>query len=276
MPPTKICPAWPTSVCDRPCCSTLSSRAVARLSTSRTGAVGRDRPRLRPRERPRGSGLVDASAPRAVAPVCRFRRRTADRAARRPARAAEGGREAGMGRRGVLRTDGVQSARGAERALAPHVGTTSGRDRRRLAAVRELWLERDRLAHRRDLAPGRVLPDAAIVEAALAMPASPAELATLPVFRGRAQRREAERWARAIDRARRALRPRPAHPDRAIRRPTASQVLAVEGSRGGRPAGCGQSRSRDRGRDAWTPGRKPADPGDVTTGSMVAARPADS
>ena len=77
------------------------------------------------------------------------------------------------------------------------------RDRRRLAAVRELWLERDRLAHRRDLAPGRVLPDAAIVEAALAMPAGPTELTTLPVFRGRAQRREAERWARAIDRARR-------------------------------------------------------------------------
>jgi ribonuclease D len=78
------------------------------------------------------------------------------------------------------------------------------RDRRRLAAVRELWLERDRLAHRRDLAPGRVLPDAAIVEAALAMPANPAELTTLPVFRGRAQRREADRWTRALDRARRA------------------------------------------------------------------------
>ena len=39
---------------------------------------------------------------------------------------AHGGREAGMGRRGVLRTDGVQPARGAERALAPHVGTTPG------------------------------------------------------------------------------------------------------------------------------------------------------
>jgi ribonuclease D len=78
------------------------------------------------------------------------------------------------------------------------------RDRRRLAAVRELWLERDRLAHRRDLAPGRVLPDAAIVEAALAMPTSPAELTMLPVFRGRAQRREADRWARALERARRA------------------------------------------------------------------------
>jgi len=76
------------------------------------------------------------------------------------------------------------------------------RDRRRLAAVRELWLERDRLARRRDLSPGRVLPDAAIVEAALAMPKGPAELATLPVFRGRAQRRESDRWARAIERAR--------------------------------------------------------------------------
>ena len=78
------------------------------------------------------------------------------------------------------------------------------RDRRRLAAVRELWLERDWLARSRDLAPGRVLPDAAIVEAALTMPAGPAEIATLPVFRGRAQRREAARWARAIERARRA------------------------------------------------------------------------
>jgi ribonuclease D len=76
------------------------------------------------------------------------------------------------------------------------------RDRRRLAAVRELWEERDGLARRRDLSPGRVLPDAAIVEAALAMPAGPAELATLPVFRGRSQRREADRWARAIERAR--------------------------------------------------------------------------
>ncbi|MGH8823275.1 MAG: HRDC domain-containing protein [Jiangellaceae bacterium] len=76
------------------------------------------------------------------------------------------------------------------------------RDRRRLAAVRELWLERDRVARRRDLSPGRVLPDAAIVEAALAMPKGSAELAMLPVFRGRAQRRESDRWSRAIERAR--------------------------------------------------------------------------
>ena len=76
------------------------------------------------------------------------------------------------------------------------------RDRRRLAAVRELWLERDKLARRRDISPRRVLPDAAIIEAALAMPASKVELTALPVFRGRAQRREADRWFAAIARAR--------------------------------------------------------------------------
>src|SRR5215469_3595610 len=36
--------------------------------------------------------------------------------------------------------------------------------RRGLAVVRELWLERDKIAHRRDLSPTKVLADAAIVE----------------------------------------------------------------------------------------------------------------
>ena len=58
---------------------------------------------LRPREGPRGRGLVDASATRTVDPVRRFRCRAADRAAGRTARATEGGREVGMGRPGVLR-----------------------------------------------------------------------------------------------------------------------------------------------------------------------------
>lgn len=76
------------------------------------------------------------------------------------------------------------------------------RDRRRLAAVRELWFERDDLARRRDIAPGRVLPDSAIVEAATAMPDTQEALTELPVFRGRAQRREAARWFGAIERTR--------------------------------------------------------------------------
>ncbi|OBI68849.1 HRDC domain-containing protein, partial [Mycobacterium sp. E796] len=44
------------------------------------------------------------------------------------------------------------------------------RDRRGLAAVRELWTARDRIAQRRDIAPRRVLPDSAIIDAALANP----------------------------------------------------------------------------------------------------------
>src|SRR3546814_4190355 len=39
------------------------------------------------------------------------------------------------------------------------------RSRRSLAAVRELWLARDRIAQERDVAGGRLLPDSAIIEA---------------------------------------------------------------------------------------------------------------
>jgi ribonuclease D len=76
------------------------------------------------------------------------------------------------------------------------------RDRRRLAVVRELWQERDARARARDLSPGRVLPDSAIIDAATAGPTTAEELADLPVFRGRAQRRESARWFAAIRRAR--------------------------------------------------------------------------
>lgn len=75
-------------------------------------------------------------------------------------------------------------------------------DRRILAAIRELYLARDALARSRDLAPHRVLPDPAIVAAATAMPATVAELTALPVFGGHAQRRQAQRWFAALDRAR--------------------------------------------------------------------------
>ena len=40
------------------------------------------------------------------------------------------------------------------------------RNPRALAAVRELWQTRDHIARRRDIAPGRILPDAAIINAA--------------------------------------------------------------------------------------------------------------
>ncbi len=74
--------------------------------------------------------------------------------------------------------------------------------RRGLAVVRELWLERDKIARRRDLSPGRVLADAAIVEAARALPTSEPDLIGLAGFRGRGARRHTSAWFRAVQRAR--------------------------------------------------------------------------
>ena len=76
------------------------------------------------------------------------------------------------------------------------------RDKRGLAAVRELWLTRDRIAQRRDIAPRRILPDSAIIDAALANPTTVEELVALPVFGGRNQRRSAATWLAALDEAR--------------------------------------------------------------------------
>jgi ribonuclease D len=76
------------------------------------------------------------------------------------------------------------------------------RDPRALAAVRELWLTRDQIARRRDIAPGRILPDSAIVAAATADPDSVEKLTALPVFGGSRQRRSAGVWLDALARAR--------------------------------------------------------------------------
>ena len=69
---------------------------------------------------------------------------------------------------------------------------------RQLAAVRALWEARDRLAAERDIAPGRILPDAAVVDAATTGPDGPVALAAMPVFRGRAQRRLTSYWWSAL------------------------------------------------------------------------------
>ena len=76
------------------------------------------------------------------------------------------------------------------------------RDPRRLAVVRELWLARDESARRRDIAPGRVLPDRAIIAAAKALPRSVPELVALPEFSGKGTRRRADLWHGAVARAR--------------------------------------------------------------------------
>lgn len=69
---------------------------------------------------------------------------------------------------------------------------------RQLAMLRELWTARELLAQERDVAPGRLIPDAAIIAAVTANPRSPGDLAALKTFRGRESRSELKRWWRAI------------------------------------------------------------------------------
>ncbi|MFD7661908.1 HRDC domain-containing protein [Streptomyces sp. NPDC059788] len=76
------------------------------------------------------------------------------------------------------------------------------RRRRQMAVVRELWTARDQVAQRRDVSPGKVLGDAAIVEAALNLPPNAHALATLNGFGHRMGRRQLEQWQAAVDRAR--------------------------------------------------------------------------
>ena len=72
------------------------------------------------------------------------------------------------------------------------------RNRRALAEVRQLWTARDNIARRRDIAPGRILPDSAIIDAAHADPKTIDELLKLPVFGGPKQRRSAQVWLDAL------------------------------------------------------------------------------
>lgn len=102
----------------------------------------------------------------------------------------------------------------ADREAAPRRDRwrrTSGihrvRDRRGLAAVRELWTARDNIAARRDIAPRRILPDSAIIDAALADPKTVDDLIALPVFGGRNQRRSAAMWLAALQAARESPEP---------------------------------------------------------------------
>ncbi|MFC3991315.1 ribonuclease D [Actinoplanes siamensis] len=84
------------------------------------------------------------------------------------------------------RTSGIHRVRGA----------------RAQARVRALWYARDGVAARRDSAPGRVLPDSAIVAAAEADPKDERTLLTIPGFGGRSVRRLAKIWLDALDQAR--------------------------------------------------------------------------
>ncbi|MGW5260684.1 HRDC domain-containing protein [Microbispora sp. NPDC004025] len=73
---------------------------------------------------------------------------------------------------------------------------------RGLAVVRELWTLRDQIAREADLAPGRVLPDSAIVQAALDQPRTTKALTDITPFVGRSARRHLNDWLAAVNRAR--------------------------------------------------------------------------
>ncbi len=72
------------------------------------------------------------------------------------------------------------------------------RGRRALGAARALWVARDTIAAERDVTPGRILPDSAIVAAATALPADRRALLSTPGFHGRGASRYATTWVDAI------------------------------------------------------------------------------
>ncbi len=76
------------------------------------------------------------------------------------------------------------------------------RGRRALAAVRALWEVRDSIASQRDVTPGRIIPDGAIVEAANALPKDKGALLGLQGFHGRGAERYATQWVAALRTAR--------------------------------------------------------------------------
>lgn len=77
-------------------------------------------------------------------------------------------------------------------------GVHSIRGARNLAVARELWLARDEYAREIDTAPGRLVPDSALVAAARVLPETKRDLAALREFNGRASRSQLDRWWNAI------------------------------------------------------------------------------
>jgi ribonuclease D len=79
-------------------------------------------------------------------------------------------------------------------------GLHAVRGARGLAVARELWQARDDYAREIDTAPGRLVPDAALVAAARVMPPTKKALAAMREFTGRASRSQLDRWWAAIER----------------------------------------------------------------------------
>lgn len=81
-------------------------------------------------------------------------------------------------------------------------GLHKARKPRQLAVVRELWNARDEVARSTDTAPGRILPDTALVAAACSDAATPEELLSTDGFHGRGAGKYLHQWWGAVQRAR--------------------------------------------------------------------------
>ena len=77
-------------------------------------------------------------------------------------------------------------------------GVHALRGPRNLAVARELWEARDAYAREIDTAPGRLVPDSALVAAARVLPGTKRDLAAFKEFTGRASRSQIDRWWNAI------------------------------------------------------------------------------
>lgn len=71
-------------------------------------------------------------------------------------------------------------------------------DRQSLEIARCLWFAREELAKKMDVAPGRLIPDSAILVAATDKPKTRPELASMRSFTGRASRSYLDHWWEAI------------------------------------------------------------------------------
>ena len=97
--------------------------------------------------------------------------------------------------------DALLSFTGPQRREEPWRRTSGmhrARGRRALGIVRSVWETRDAIAQQRDVAPGRILPDASIVELAANPPQSLAELKSMRIMRNRGPRRFIDQWMDAV------------------------------------------------------------------------------
>jgi ribonuclease D len=78
-------------------------------------------------------------------------------------------------------------------------GLHTVRGRKALAVARSLWTAREEFARDEDVAPGRLVPDRALVAAVLADPKTKQDLAAVKEFTGRASRSQLDRWWTAFE-----------------------------------------------------------------------------